>query len=81
MTIEEMEKLAWQSAIGHYLSDFPDEKTPEEILELIENNDDSIVFWEPFEYWDHHSILNLITTMQYSLLCDYKIVAGITSEN
>lgn len=77
MTLAQMEELAWESAMGFYLSDFPTDKTREEIMELLEANDDDIVVWMPFSFNDGADVSSAIQTMTVWLLNDYKRVAGM----
>lgn len=71
-TLKQLEEKSWEVAIGHYLSDFPQDKTPEEIIELIKEDDDDIIFWFPFEGFDPEWVAEHIETMQYLVFEDLK---------
>lgn len=51
---------ALRTAISIALSEFPDDWDNEKILEALCENDDSIVVWEPFEYWSGDEVANYI---------------------
>jgi hypothetical protein len=77
MTLAQMEELAWESAIGFYLSDFPTDKEPSEIMEMVEENHEDILIYEPFSGMDGADLTDKIQLMQSSLLRDYKRVTGM----
>ena len=64
-------------AIGHFLSIFPENKKSEELLELIKEGSDEIVFWFPFEDFDPEWVAEHIETMQRSLLDDLQWAAEV----
>lgn len=57
-----------QYAINHYLSDYPHDRTFDEIIELIENESDDVCVWEPFEYYPTEEIIDFIEHMKHSLI-------------
>jgi hypothetical protein len=63
-------------AISEVLTDYPVEKTAEEIIEMIESDDmDEIVVYEPYEDYYNASIVNLINEMAdnfASLITDWE---------
>ena len=64
----ELLKRSWDVALGHYLSDYPTNKTPEEILEMLEADSDEVTNWEPFEYSDGGWVAEHIETMHTYIL-------------
>ena len=38
-------------ALNQFLSDYPQELTFSEIMDLMESESDSVTVWQPFEYW------------------------------
>lgn len=77
MTLDEMTRLSWLSSIDFFLANYP---TPDEeiddLLEMIENLDNRIMVWEPFETWDGAALIAQIELHQRHLLNDFKRVAG-----
>jgi hypothetical protein len=66
-------KKAQTIAIEHFLSDFDRSMSYEKVLEAIENEDDSITVWEPFEYHDPSDVVDLITSLEYSIKDAFKL--------
>ena len=54
-------------AVENHTCEHPDNKTFEEVLELIEAGDESVTIWEPFENDFPASIVEKITDMVASL--------------
>ena len=63
-TQQQIEERAWAIALGHYLSEYPENNEPEKIIELVENNSASIMYWEPFEYCNPQWMSDQIWTMK-----------------
>ena len=78
MNTAELDEYAMRSAIAFFTSHSPEDWTTGEILEAIEQGNDSVVVWEPFEYWDTYSIVNSITDMKESLMVDFTHVIELT---
>lgn len=76
-TLDQLKERALDMAIGHYLSDFPDNRTNDEIMNLIRENDDDIVLWQPFEGSDPQWVAEQIETMCHSVLDDLMWAAGL----
>lgn len=54
-------------AVGHFLSDYPDDTSFDQIIELVEQEDETIRHWEPYEsFWGEH-LADMITGMARSL--------------
>ena len=53
-------KKSERFALNEYLSEFPDDKTFEEIIELILNEDESVIIWEPFENYPAEDVTEMI---------------------
>jgi len=47
-------------ALNEHLSEFPDNKTFDEIIELILNDDESVIIWEPFENYPADDVVEII---------------------
>lgn len=73
-TKQQIEERAWAIALGHYLSEYPEDKTAEEILELIEKEDDSIMLWEPFEYSSGEWIAGQVWSMKEYMISELSWV-------
>lgn len=53
-------KQSERFALNEHLSEFPENKTFEEILELILNEDESVIIWEPFENYPAEDVIEII---------------------
>jgi hypothetical protein len=53
-------KVSERFALGQWLSDYPDDKTYDEVLEMIEEEHDDIILWEPIENYPPESVLEII---------------------
>lgn len=73
-TDDELREYALNMAVGHYLSDFPDDMEPEKVLELVRNCDESVVVWEPFDGWMFESVANAIESSAEVFYSDLKWV-------
>lgn len=71
-TLEEINNHAWHMAFGLFLSEYPEDKEPSEILGLIEEGDDSIVVWEPFEYNNTEWIVEEIAVTKMGFMSDLQ---------
>jgi hypothetical protein len=58
-------KQSERFALNEHLSEFPDNKTFEEILELILNEDESVIIWEPFENYPADDVVDIICNTKY----------------
>ena len=76
MNNEKLHEFCMQKAISEVLTDYPVEKTAQEIIEMIESDDmDEIVVYEPYEDYYNASIVNLINEMAdnfVSLITDWE---------
>lgn len=42
-------------AVDHFLSGYPDDASFEEIIQMVEDEDEEISHWEPYEnFWGEH---------------------------
>jgi len=67
MNYQELRDYALQCSLEHFLcSDdlMADGKTPNDILEMLENDDPEIVVWEPYEYYEPSSLAEAIEDMR-----------------
>jgi hypothetical protein len=53
-------KQSERFALNEHLSEFPDDKTFDEIIELILNEDESVIIWEPFENYPVEDVCEII---------------------
>jgi len=53
-------KVSERFALGQWLSDYPDDKTYDEVLEMIEEEHDDIILWEPIENYPPESVIEMI---------------------
>jgi hypothetical protein len=53
-------KVSERFALGQWLSDYPDDKTYDEVLEMIEEEHDDIILWEPIENYPPESVIEII---------------------
>lgn len=54
-------------ALNHYLSFFPENESFDEVLTLIENEDESVGVWEPFENYPVNEVVDFISHMASSV--------------
>ena len=47
-------------ALNEHLSEFPDNKTFEEIINLILNEDESVIIWQPLENYPADDVAEII---------------------
>ena len=59
-------------ALGNFTCDYPEGKTFEEVLELIEAESEDVVIWEPFEYHPAGEVAEMISNMADSLKRTFK---------
>jgi hypothetical protein len=71
---DKLEDFALWRSIEHFISFYPDDKSPAEILELISAEDSDITVWEPFENWGGNSVVNAIEELAYTLKYQYATV-------
>ena len=57
---EFVKEQALMRALRSFLSDFPEDKSGEEILALIEGNSEEVVIWEPFENYYRDELVSII---------------------
>lgn len=79
-TPQEIENRAWDIAIGHYLSDFPDDKTAREIIDLVEQDSPEVTIWEPFEFSDPDWMSSQIWIMKTYIETELRWAAGIDDD-
>ena len=54
-------------ALGEFLSEFPNNKNSDEILDLLEADDESIVVWEPYEKYPVSQVISMITSLAHNV--------------
>jgi hypothetical protein len=61
-----------QFALGQFLSEYPDGMSYHDVLDLIYEEDDSVVIWEPFEHYSPTRVVEHIEGMVLSMNCWFK---------
>jgi hypothetical protein len=61
------EEQAYKFAFGEYLADFPSDLSSDEIFDLIEEGDESIIIWEPFENHSVGAVIEYITRLAHNV--------------
>lgn len=54
-------------AVSEYLSYFPEGKTYEEIMQLLQDGSDQVLTWEPFENKSGEEVADIIDALRFSL--------------
>ena len=54
-------------ALNEYLSSYPNDKSFDQILELIERDDNDVLVWEVYQNSDRYSIVTLIMDLHFNL--------------
>ena len=75
-TEEQLQDRAWGIAFGHYLSEYPVTATPDEIMQLITDGSEEILYWEPFEYCDSEWMVGQIWTMKKYMASELAWATG-----
>jgi len=66
MKTEKLIQFGLQQAIEYVLTEYPYEKSPQEIIEMINNDDmEDIEVWEDYEDYSNSSVVNAITEKAY----------------
>jgi len=53
-------KVSERFALGQWLSDYPDDKTYDEVLSMITEEHEDIVLWETIENYPPESVIEMI---------------------
>lgn len=53
-------KVSERFALGQWLSDYPDDKTYDEVLSMITEEHEDIILWEPIENYPPESVIEII---------------------
>ena len=54
-------------ALNEYLSGYPNDKTYDEVLGMLLNEDDEVMIWQAFERDGPDFVYDLIETLKYTL--------------
>jgi hypothetical protein len=72
MNYQELKNYSLLSALEDFLCDVEDHldngKDMQDILEMVESGDPTVIPWEPFEYYEPSSLANAIDTARNSYL-------------
>ena len=60
-------KVSERFALGQWLSDYPDDKTYEEVLALITEEHEDVILWEPIDNYPPESVIEMIDDTRSSL--------------
>ncbi len=69
---------SWEIALGHYLTNYPENIAPEVILEMVATESPKVTFWEPFEYYSGRWVAEYIAQMQTHQLIQLQWAASQT---
>ena len=53
-------KVSERFALGQWLSDYPDDKTYDEVLSMITEEHEDVLLWEPIENYPPESVIEMI---------------------
>ncbi len=53
-------KVSERFALGQWLSDYPDDKTYDEVLSMITEEHEDVILWEPIENYPPESVIEMI---------------------
>jgi hypothetical protein len=53
-------KVSERFALGQWLSDYPDDKTYDEVLSMITEEHEDIILWETIENYPSDSVIEMI---------------------
>ena len=53
-------KVSERFALGQWLSDYPDDKTYDEVLEMITEEHEDVLLWETIENYPPESVIEMI---------------------
>ena len=53
-------KVSERFALGQWLSDYPDDKTYDEVLSMITEEHEDVILWEPIENYPPESVIEII---------------------
>lgn len=53
--------------LSHYLVEYPDNASFDEVMELIEQESNQVVIWEPFEGYSARDVIDYIFHMAHEL--------------
>ena len=53
-------KVSERFALGQWLSDYPDDKTDDEVLSMITEEHEDVILWEPIENYPPESVIEMI---------------------
>jgi hypothetical protein len=53
-------KVSERFALGQWLSDYPDDKTYDEVLSMITEEHEDIILWETIENYPPESVIEMI---------------------
>ena len=53
-------KVSERFALGQWLSDYPDDKTYNEVLSMITEEHEDVLLWEPIENYPPESVIEMI---------------------
>ena len=67
-----IENAAKKAALSIFLSEYPDNAAPDEIIEMVANHDDLVLFWEPVEDWPGESLADAIRDAAAVIMSEWE---------
>lgn len=77
---EEIESRAKWTAVGHFLADYPENATPDEIREMLLADDERVLLWHPFENYEPAQVDEWIENLYLCVKRDLLGIASIAQE-
>lgn len=72
VTVSDISEMAMTIALEHHLSDWNTDLPAWEVVNEIADNPDSVVVWEPFEFWPVESLLDSIHNLYTSIMFHFN---------
>lgn len=73
MTNEEIAEMSLQNSLAYHLSEYPD-LPADAVRDLVVTENEDIIVWEPFEWWEKDSLIGAIDNMASTLAEQYEEV-------
>ena len=73
MTNKEIAELALENSLAYHLSEYP-HFPANAVRDLVAEDNEDIIVWEPFQWWETDSLIEAIDNMASTLEEQYKEV-------
>lgn len=67
-----IENAAKKAALSIFLSEYPDNAAPDEVIEMVAAQNDRVLFWEPVEDWPGESLADAIRDAAAAILSEWE---------